>query len=394
MLRKPAGAPPGTLMVADPAALAPRLHVMAYDADRFVDRPLAKPDEMREVLEGQWSAVWLNVDGLGDAPTVARIGELFGLHPLALEDVLNVRQRAKVDQFPGHLFMVMREVSRRENTLETEQFSLFLGRNFVVTFQEHPGDALDPVRDRIRRASGRIRERGPDYLAYSIIDAVIDSYFPILETYGELLDDMEDDVIFNPTPDCVRRIHDVKRDLLTLRRAAWPLRDAVNALARDVNPFVIDDTKIYLRDCYDHTINIIDLLENHRELGSSMMEEYLSSISQRMNEIMKVLTIISTIFIPLNFIVGVYGMNFDTGVSAWNMPELHWRYGYLGVWAVLLAVAAGLLVYFRRKGWIGQRDALPERRAENGEARLRDDGSPRHAETASGSAGATNHRAV
>jgi magnesium transporter len=245
--------------------------------------------------------------------------------------------------------------------LESEQVSLFLGPDFVVTFQERPGDCLEPVRERIRKKVARIRDAGPGYLTYSILDAVIDHFFPLLEAYGERLETLEDRIILRPDRSVVAEIHDMKRELLYVRRAIWPQREALNTLVRDDIPHISAETRLYLRDCYDHCVRLIDLVETYREVCSDLMDLYLSSISNRMNEIMKVLTIISTLFIPLTFVVGVYGMNFDTA-SPWNMPELKWYFGYPLCLALMAAITVGQIFFFRRKGWIGQPRLPPDNR--------------------------------
>lgn len=238
--------------------------------------------------------------------------------------------------------------------LETEQVAMALGRGFVVTFQEVPGDSFDPVRRRLRSSGGQIRQRGPDYLAYALIDAAIDAFFPVLELIGEQVEELEDDVVARPGNRQVARIHDLKRNLLTARRALWPLRDMVNALLREDSPLIDQQTLIYLRDCHDHASQLIDMIETYREICSGLVDIHLSSASNRMNEVMKVLTVIATIFIPLTFIVGVYGMNFDPAAGPLSMPELGWRYGYPASLLLMAAIAAGLLMWFRSKGWIGR----------------------------------------
>ncbi len=269
--------------------------------------------------------------------------------------MVHVHQRPKVEQYAGHLFIVTRML-RANSHLETEQMSIFLGTNFLLTFQEAiPGDCLGLVRDRLRNLNSTFHVTGPDYLAYRVIDAVIDSYFPVLEHYGELIEQIEDDLLANNRRSDIGRIHTIKQELLNVRRTVWPTRDMVHALIRDSNTLIREETRIFLRDCYDHTVQIIDLLETYRELGSDLRDLYLSSVSNRMNEIMKVLTIISTLFIPLTFIVGVYGMNFDPSSSPWNMPELRAYYGYPITWGVMIAVAFAMWIYFIRKGWIGEK---------------------------------------
>jgi magnesium transporter len=341
------GAAPGTIVV-DPAAPKPVITVLTYGPEKFEERAIAEVGSLKEFL-GKWPVTWINVDGLGDATTIRQLGELLHLHPLALEDVVNVHQRAKVEEYPEHLFVVLRMAHPAER-LSTEQVSIFLGKGFVVTFQESlPGDSFEPVRERIRATRAAIRQRGCDYLCYALIDAAIDSFFPVLESMGERIEDLEEEALADATRNTINCIHDVKHDLLMLRRAIWPAREALHSLARDPSPLVTDETRIYLRDAYDHTIQLLDLLETYRELGSDLRDLYLSSVSTRMNEIMKVLTIISTIFIPLTFIVGLYGMNFEF------MPELHWRFGYASVWFVMAALVIFMLLFFRRKGWIGER---------------------------------------
>jgi magnesium transporter len=326
--------------------------VIAYGPEGFTEQVLNSPQQVHDFLR-TWPVTWMNVEGLGDAAIISQLGNIFDLHRLALEDVINVHQRAKVEQYGEHHFVVARMVMLREQ-LETEQLSLFLGHNFVLTFQEGlPGDCLEPVRTRLRRGQSRMREAKTDYLAYALLDAVVDSYFPVLEEYGERLEGLEQELLTRPTTDTTVRLHDIKRDLLTLRRVIWPQREAINVLLRDEVSLITHETRLHLRDCYDHTVQLIDLVETYRELSSDMMDVYLSSISNRTNEIMRVLTVIATIFIPLTFIAGIYGMNFDTEVSPWNMPELKWYWGYPFSLAVMALVAFTQLVFFWRRGWIG-----------------------------------------
>jgi magnesium transporter len=296
--------------------------------------------------------VWINVDGSRHAETVKRLGDLFGLHALALEDVVNLGQRAKTDPFDEHLFIVIRMPAPGPR-YAAEQVSIFLGKDFVITFQEQPGDVFEPVRERIRHGKGRIRKCGADYLAYALIDSVVDSYFPLLEALGERLEAVEDTVMVSPDQSVVAELHAIKADLLGMRRDLWPQRDALAELARDESALVRKKTAPFLRDCYDHNSQLIDLVQVYREVCSDLMSVYLSSVSNRMNEVMKVLTIIATIFIPLGFIAGLYGMNFNPERSAWNMPELNWVLGYPFALLLMLAVAVGLVVFFKKKGWLG-----------------------------------------
>lgn len=348
------GAAPGTVVV-DPAAPPPEVTVIAFDGERIVESPVKHLAELPAFL-ARGEVTWVNVDGLGDGEIIHGIGKLFGLHPLALEDVVNVHQRAKVEEYDRQTFIVARMVEYGEQLL-TEQVSLFLGQDYVLTFQERPGrDSIEPVRDRLRKGHGRLRTGGADHLAYSILDAVIDGYFPVLERYSDLLDALEEDVTTRPDRGAVARLHSIKGELLVLRRALWPLRDALNELVRGDSQLVRPETRVYLRDCFDHTVQLIDLIETYRELGADLRDLYLSSVSNRMNEIMKVLTVISTIFMPLSVVVGYYGMNFR------HFPELGWPLGLGFVWGVMSAVVLGLVAFFRNKGWLSSfvsQDALP-----------------------------------
>ncbi|MGC3966880.1 MAG: magnesium/cobalt transporter CorA [Pirellulales bacterium] len=342
------GAAPGSIII-DPAAPDSDVYLTHYGSETLIERRVTDLASIKRELE-RGGVTWVNVVGLGSAAVLKQLAEMFHLHPLAMEDVVNVHQRPKVDRYGEQLFITLR-MDARTPKLRTEQVSLFVGRGFVITFLEDPGDCFDPVRRRLRESDGIIRRRGADYLAYALLDAAVDGYFPLLEEFGDRLDILEDEVLLTPTPDAVARIHDAKHQLRTLRRIIWPLRDAMNELARDSSTIIADETRVYFRDLYDHTVQIIDIVETYREIGSDLVDLYLSSQSNRMNEIMRVLTVISTIFMPLSFIVGVYGMNFNTD-SPWNMPELNWRFGYVIIWAILIAVTAGFLVFFQRRGWL------------------------------------------
>lgn len=344
------GEAPGTV-VPPPGSPASQLTVFAYSADQIVEKPIKDLGEI-VTLRQRFPVVWLNVDGFGDGAMLARIAEMFQLHPLAMEDVVHVHQRSKVEEYDSAMFVVVRMVSLAGQELDTEQLSLFLGKDFILTFQERPGgDSLDAVRERLRKNSGKIRRTGPDYLLYAIIDAVVDGYFPVVESFGDRLDDIDAAIDDRKTPGIMTGIHNARTGLLQLRRAAWPHREALQNLQRDSHDLITDDTRVYLRDCYDHVIQIIDVLETYREMCADLRDLYLTAVSNRTNEIMRVLTIMSTIFIPLSFIASVYGMNFDTNVSRYNMPELKWVFGYPFALTLMAATAIGLVGYFFRKGW-------------------------------------------
>ena len=349
--RTPPGTAPGSLNPV-PGSPPPAIGVMAYGEQQFVERRIQNVEELRE-LRGRFPVIWVDVEGLGDAATIAALGDAFGLHLLALEDVVNTHQRAKVDEYGEHLFVVARMV-RLTDRLETEQLSLFVGAGFVLSFQDQPGgDCLDPVRERIRKGQGWIRKNGADYLAYALLDAVVDGYFPVLDQYAERLENLDAQVTESDPRETMHRIHDMRGDLLMLRRAIWPHREALNALARDPHPLITQETRLHLRDCLDHVVAIVDLTETYREMCSDLRDYYLATVSNRTNEIMKVLTVIATIFMPLTFIAGLYGMNFATDASPWNMPELRWYLGYPFALAIMAVVAGWMLFYFRRKGWMG-----------------------------------------
>ncbi|MBD1844126.1 magnesium/cobalt transporter CorA [Cyanobacteria bacterium FACHB-63] len=347
------GTIPGTLTIPKDAE-PPVIGLIDYSNEKTIRLQIEEPEECAPYLDTE-SVSWVDVKGLGSEDILLRLGRVFSLHPLVLEDVVNVPQRPKVEEYEDQILIVTRMVVLKESGsgFHSEQVSFILGKHYLLTVQEEPEhDCFDMVRDRIQAGKGTICKRQADYLAYALLDAIIDSFFPILEVYGEEIEALEDEVVSSPTRPTLEKIHGVKRELLTLRRSIWPLRDAINSLIRDgSSDLVSDDVKIYLRDCYDHTVQVLDMVETYRELASSLMDVYLSSVSNRMNEIMKVLTVISTIFIPLTFIAGIYGMNFNTEKSPFNMPELNWYWGYVLCWGVMLTIALGLVYFFKRKGW-------------------------------------------
>jgi magnesium transporter len=344
------GTAPGTLSPPDPRVPKVTVTIMDYDADSLEER---KVEAITECLpyRTKSSVTWIDVNGLQDVELIRQLGAQFGLHPLSLEDVLNTGQRPKFEDYEEYCFVIMKELRVTEG-IEAEQISLFFGPGWVITLQEAPGDPFEPVRERLRKGKGRIRKSGADYLAYALIDALVDGAFPILEKLGDRIETLERDVVGSPTRKTVSEIYSVRRELLYLRRTAWPQRELIHALNRDESALITPDTRIYLRDCYDHSVQILDLVETYRELAAGMLDVYLSGASNRLNEVMKVLTVIATIFIPLTFITSLYGMNFNTAVSRWNMPELNWPLGYPMTLAVMAAVVAGMLYYFRRKKWL------------------------------------------
>lgn len=339
------GSPPGTLIV-DPNAPRSVIRLMAFDPDRVVEKPIEDVQSVRSFV-GQWPVTWINVAGLGDLSVITQLGDIFNLHRLALEDVINAHQRPKVEQYRDYVYIVVRVVKDDEK-YSSEQISIFLGKNFVLSFQEQPGGYFDPVMDRIRAGTGRMRTAGTDHLAYALIDACIDCFFPVLERFGEAMESLEDVIVAQPDSRLTGRIQEMRQGLLTMRRVAWPLREAMSVLYREPMALIDEEERFYLRDCYDHMVQIIDLLENYRDVTSGLMEVYLTSISNRTNEIMKLLTIITAIFVPMSWIAGIYGMNFA------HLPELQWKWGYAWAWGLMLGVALVLISYFRRKGWLGK----------------------------------------
>jgi magnesium transporter len=330
---------------------------MDYAPDKVKEHEVASIDEVVSYLTDDTPSItWVDVRGIDDRRSFERIAEIFHIHPLALEDVVNVPQRPHADTYDAQQLIITRMVELdEEGTLTTEQLGIIFGKGYVVTVQEEAElDCLDAVRDRIRKGRGAIRGAGADYLAYALLDAVIDGFFPVLERLGERLEDLELEITTNLSAR-PKQIHDLKRELLVLRRAIWPQRDLINTMLRDDSPHVSKETRLYLRDSYDHAVQVMDMVETFREIASGLMDLYLSGVSNRMNEIMKVLTIISTIFLPITFIAGVYGMNFETGASPYNMPELKWRYGYPLALAAMAGSVIGLLWYYRRKHWLGGR---------------------------------------
>jgi magnesium transporter len=343
---------PGTIDIKE-TARPPEISLIDYNQAQAVWANNLTPEECLAYLDTE-SISWVDISGFGNEEMLQRLGKVFNLHPLVLESVVNVPQRPKIEEHQDQLVIItqMAILKPKEAGFWLEQVSFVLGKYYLLTIQEEPErDCFDPIRDRIRQNKGIIRSSGTDYLAYALWDLIIDSYFPILEVYGEKIEFLEDEVVTQPSQRTLAKIQKIKRELLILRRAIWPQRDAINALIRDGNTLIEPSILRYFKDCYDRTVQLIDTIETYRELASGLMDVYLSSVSNKMNEVMKLLAVISTIFIPLTFIAGVYGMNFNPDASLWNMPELNWYWGYPFCLGVMSAIATILIVYFWRRGW-------------------------------------------
>ncbi len=341
------GLPPGTLRYTGGRSGPVTVTVIDYDEEHFDEQQVDDVEACFPYAETD-SVTWINVDGVHQVDTVEKIGQQFGLHPLVMEDILNVGQRPKLEDYEDYLYIVLKMLSYDpvEQEVRAEQVSLILGPSFVISFQEKKGDIFDPVRERIRNAKGRIRKMDADYLVYALMDTVVDRYFLILEQIGSDIEGIEEELLEEPTPETLQATQALKRDVIFLRKTVWPLREVVGGIERRGSSLIHEQTSIYFRDVYDHTIQVIDAIETYRDMISGMLDVYLSSVSNRMNEVMKVLTVIATIFIPLTFIAGIYGMNFA------HMPELGWRWSYPLVWLVMAGVAVAMLLYFRRKEWL------------------------------------------
>ncbi len=342
------GMSPGSLVhVGERKLQQSKISVWEYDADRL---HVFEPEKVADFLplEGREGVSWVNVDGIHDVDLIGEIGRGIGIHPLVLEDILNTTQRPKLEDFGDYLYLVLKMVywDEDDNLAQVEQVSLILGKSYVITFQEGDRDVFDPVRKRIREKRGRIGRSGPDFLAYTLLDAIVDHYFVVLEKIGEQIEELEEELIAEPSTRTLQTIHQIKRELVFLRRSVWPLREVLGSLQRGEAELFSESAVVYLRDVYDHTIQVIDTVETFRDLVGGMLDIYLSSLSNKMNEVMKVLTIIATIFIPLTFVAGIYGMNFA------YMPELTWRGGYFTVLGLMVVIALLMIVYFRRKKWL------------------------------------------
>ena len=340
--------PPGSLVhIGDIRTKNVKITMIDYSPSHFKEKVVKDISECFP-FKSRRSVTWINVDGVADKEVVKKIGDYFGLHPLIKEDIMSTGQRPKIEDFGDHLYVVLKMFSynSKKKDVEIEQISLIISKSFVVSFQETVGDIFDPVRERIRKSKGRMRKSGPDYLAYVLIDTIVDNYFSVLEKIGEEIEVLEEEVTVNATPATLNGLHRLKREVILLRKSIWPFREVLAFMERDTSRLISRVTHTYLRDVYDHTIEIIDTVETFRDMLSGLLDVYLSSMSNRLNEVMKVLTIISTIFIPLTFISSLYGMNFRF------MPELEWRFGYFVVLSIMFCIAVVMVVYFRRRKWV------------------------------------------
>jgi len=346
---KTVGLPPGTLVyTGDSTDAGTKISILDYNPECLDESPIDDISKCK-FFKDRNTVTWLNVDGLTDTVKLGFIGEIFGIHPLTMEDILHTDQRPKVEFFDDYLFIVMKMIYRAKKRSEivSEQVSFVIGANFVISFQENPEeDVFEGIRQRIRGNKGRIRKMGADYLAYALMDAIIDNYFIVLERQGDRIEDIEEELIKEPTPKTVNKVYRIKRELLYLRKVTWPLRETISMLQKDDTKLIRKETKLYVRDLYDHIIQLLDTIEIYREMTTSMLDLYLTTVSAKMNEIMKVLTIIATIFMPLTFVAGIYGMNFK------HMPELEWYFGYPLALLLMGCISFGMLIFFRRKKWI------------------------------------------
>lgn len=343
------GLAPGTLVhIGDKKIEKVIIKVVAYNSERIVEKELNSVEECLAFKDQPGMNLWINVDGLDQIEVIEKLGSYFNIHPLTLEDVLNTAQRAKMEDYDSYVYTVLKMMllDKEKNEIIIDQVSIIFGYNYILSFQEREVDVFDPLRKRLKNPASRLRKNGVDYLAYGLIDAVIDNYFLILEHFGEEIEELEDELVIQPSPETIRTIQKFKRIMITLRKSVWPLRELINGMQKIESEIIKDTTQIYLRDIYDHTIQVIDSVEDFREILASMVDIYLSSVSNKMNDIMKVLTVIATIFIPLTFVAGVYGMNFD------YMPELQWRWGYPAILLFMISVGTIMFSYFKKKRWV------------------------------------------
>jgi len=349
-----AGSKPGTLMfVGEQKTERPRISIIDFSETEFREMEVESVEQCFPYRDTE-TITWIDVVGLHDVTVISRIGEHFGLHPLVMEDIVHTGQRPKAEETGDFFYIVLKMIydSGDNGEYSSEQVSILFGKNVVISFQEKEGDVFNAVRERIRTTIPRVRFMGADYLAYSLIDAIVDNYFIVLEKIAEHIEDLEDDLVAQPTPEDLARIQRMKRELILMRKRIWPLRELVGTIERSESKLIHDYTRIYIRDLYEHVIQVIDTVETFREMLTGLLDIYLSSVSNRMNEVMKVLTIIATIFIPLGFLAGVYGMNFNPEAGPFNMPELGFEYGYISFWLIALLIGGGLFWFFRKRGWL------------------------------------------
>lgn len=351
---KKAGLGPGTVVfVGERKVEKTTISIIDYDEANYQEKQVASIEECFPFKDTP-TVTWINIDGIHDIGVIEKLGVQFDFHPLILEDIANTGHRPKMEETEHYIFLTLKMIyfEAQGGEIIAEQVSIIFGENYVISFQERAGDVFDSVRERIKKTVPRSRFLGSDYLAYSLVDATVDHYFSVLENIGDGIESIEEELITNPGTRSLQSINDLKRELALMRKRVWPLREVVGSLERTESKLVHKSTRIYLRDLYEHVIQVIDTVETFRDMTSSLLDIYLSSVSNKMNEVMKVLTIFATIFIPLGFLAGVYGMNFDHSASPFNMPELGWRFGYLFFWLIAILLGGGLLWFFRRKGWL------------------------------------------
>ena len=358
----PPGTSPGTLVSRETGPVTPlTFHLIDYSDGHFSELQLDNAADCMSYLTHE-ATTWIHIQGQVQPDLLREMGALFGLHPLALEDVLNSGQRPKIDEYEQQLFITLAAPQDGAGLVEFEQLSLFLGSNYLISFYAGNNTLLEPIRKRLRSHGDRLHTQKADYLLYSVLDLVVDIGFPLLEEFGALIETLEDKLLEAPSRNTLGQIHTIRRELLQLRRMIWPQREVINRLLHDDHPLIQHSTYIYLRDCYDHNIQIMDLLENYRDMASSMLDVYLSSVSNRLNDTMRVLTLIATIFMPLTFVTGLYGMNFgNNNHSPWAMPELSWYYGYPMAWGIMITIVVVMLIFFKRKGWLQRQGDINER---------------------------------
>jgi len=348
------GLPPGSLVHVGRKRTDPiRISVFDYDEFFVEEKELEHIEDCFSYRDTN-TITWINIDGIYDAHLIEKIGSHFSIHPLILEDVMNTGQRPKIESFENYLYIVLKMLyhDKLNNKIESEQISIILLKNLVISFQEKPGDIFNTIRERIRTGKGRIRKAGADYLAYVLLDTIVDHYFIIMESIGEKIEEIDENLIDHSSPETLHQIHRLKADMIFLKKSIWPLRELISSLLREDTELITNTINIYLRDVYDHCIQVMDAIDSYRDIISGLIEIYMSNMSNKMNEVMKVLTIFASIFIPLTFIAGIYGMNFNPNISPFNMPELNWFWGYPFVLIIMLSMATIMLFYFKRKNWI------------------------------------------